>query len=58
MSNATAAEVQVSKNCRLCGTPMHLLQTSDGSVWYHDTVAAEHACWTEHRAEIERGESE
>lgn len=54
----TAPEVTITRNCRLCGQPMHLYQGSDGSVWYHDMVAAEHQCWTGHRAEIEAGVQE
>jgi hypothetical protein len=48
-------EVKITKTCRLCGRPMHLYQGSDGSVWYHDTVAAEQACWSGYRAEYETG---
>ena len=58
MSVRTAPEVTATRNCRLCGQPMHLWQDNTGSGWIHDTVAADHACWVEHRAEIERGESE
>jgi hypothetical protein len=52
---AITADVKITKNCRLCGKPMHLYQGSDGSVWYHDTVAAEHQCWQGNRSDYETG---
>src|SRR5215469_6928383 len=37
-------EVRITRNCGDCGKPLHLVQDSSGSAWYHATAAADYAC--------------
>jgi len=52
MSNT---DVKVTRNCPGCGQPSHLVQDNSGSMWMHDTAAAEYQCWRDHRDLYEDG---
>ena len=40
----TQDQVKVTRNCRECGQPTHLVQDSTGSMWMHDKLADEMRC--------------
>jgi len=45
MPYSTATDqVKVTKTCRHCGQPLHLVQDNTGSAWYHANAAADYAC--------------
>jgi hypothetical protein len=51
----TSEGIRITKTCEGCRRELHLVMDSTGSMWMHESAAAEHACFTAYRKLYETG---